>query len=57
MHQEEETKRWAGCKKAHPTQLIPANYTTSDQHEKNKTTLITFGVVAGLASLIIYAIY
>ena len=57
MHQEEETKRWAGFQKKHPNQLIPANYTTSEQHETNKTTLITFGVVAGLDSLIIYEIF
>ena len=34
IHQEEETKRWAGWKKEHPNQSIPANYSTSEQHEK-----------------------
>ena len=44
-------------KKEHPNQPLPDEYTSSEQHENNKTTLIVGGIVLGLTALIIYEIY
>ena len=51
--------RWlvARDKEQHPDQPLPDEYTSSEQHENNKTTLIVGGIVSGLTALIIYEIY
>ena len=51
--------RWlvARDKEQHPDQPLPDEYTSSEQHENNKTTLIVGGIVLGLTALIIYQIY
>ena len=53
IHQEQEDQRWSGWKKEHPNQPLPDEYTISEQHENNKTTLIVGGIVLGLTALII----
>ena len=57
IHQEQEDQSWSGWKKEHPNQPLPDEYTSSEQHENNKTTLIVGGIVLGLTALIIYEIY
>ena len=51
-------KRWlvARNKEQHPDQPLPDEYTSSEQHGNNKTTLILSGIVLGLTALIIYEI-
>ena len=52
-------KRWLAArdKEQHPDQPLPDEYTSSEQHENKKTTLIVGGIVLGLTALIIYEIY
>ena len=52
-------KRWLAArdKEQHPYQPLPDKYTSSEQHENKKTTLIVGGIVLGLTALIIYEIY
>ena len=44
-------------KKNIQNQPLPDEYTSSEQLENNKTTLIVGGIVLGLTAIIIYEIY